>query len=315
MNAIEARIQMLHQYRPELTKPADFEGFWDRVQLEAAESVRYTRNLVDSPFLQAEVYKVVIEGAANTSLHAWYMLPSAQLDQPIPCVVIYHGYTGSKGEPEDHAAWLLMGYAVLAIDVRGQGGETGNGLPQLNGMTKGWITQGILDPETSYYRALAIDGLCAVRCAMDMPEIDPDKVFVFGASQGGGLVLLVSALEPRIRAAIAHIPNMCHMDLGMLQSVSSLSEAAEFVTRFPHFQKEVFQTLSYFDIMNLAHQISLPVHVSVGLKDTTCLPETVFAAYNRIASSQKSLEVHPFMGHSMPVGFHSAGHSFFSQWL
>ncbi|MGO4275277.1 acetylxylan esterase, partial [Paenibacillus sp. TAF58] len=58
-----------------------------------------------------------------------------------------------------------------------------------------------------------------------------------------------------------------------------------------------------------------PVHVTVGLKDTTCLPEAIFAAYNRIASSNKTIEVHPFMGHAMPPGFHAAGHTFFSQWL
>lgn len=315
MNAIETRIHSLKQYVPELTAPTDLEDFWDRVSQEEAESVRYSIEPVASPFLQAEVYKVVLEGAANTLVHAWYMLPSVQLRHPLPCIVSFHGYSDSKGQPENHAAWLLMGYAVLAIDIRGQGGETGNGLPQAYGMTKGWVTQGILDPESSYYRAVAIDGLRAVRCAMAMPEIDSESVFVFGGSQGGGLALLVSTLEPKLRAVIAHVPNMCHMDLGILQSVSSLTEAAEFVTRFPDRLDEVLRTLSYFDIMNLAHRITLPVHVTVGLKDTTCLPEAIFAAYNRIASVNKTIEVHPFMGHALPPGFHAAGHAFFSQWL
>ncbi|MGO4275247.1 acetylxylan esterase, partial [Paenibacillus sp. TAF58] len=73
--------------------------------------MRYTMEPAASPFLQAEVCKVVLEGAANTRVHAWYMLPSVQLRQPIPCIVTFHGYSGSKGQPEDHAAWLLMGYA------------------------------------------------------------------------------------------------------------------------------------------------------------------------------------------------------------
>ncbi|MEW9700963.1 acetylxylan esterase [Paenibacillus sp. SI8] len=315
MNAIENRLRTLHQYNPDVSPPADLTDFWDRACREAAESVRYTQERVESPLLQVEAYKIVIEGAANTALHAWYLLPPVQLRRPIPCIVTFHGYTGSKGRPEDHAAWLLMGYAVLAIDVRGQGGETGNGLSQEYGMTKGWITQGIRDPETAYYRAIAIDGMRAVQCAMTLPKIDPERIFVFGVSQGGGLALLVSAMEPRVRAVSAHVPNMCHMDLGLLQSVGSLTEAAEFVTRYPEHLNEVLGTLGYFDIMNLANRITLPVHVTVGLKDTICLPETIFAAYNRIISPNKSIEVHPFMGHSVPPGHHAAAHAFFSKWL
>jgi cephalosporin-C deacetylase len=315
MNAIESRLHTLQQYLPELTAPSDLGGFWERACGEASVKGRYTREQVNYPFLQVEVYKIILEGAANTPVHAWYLLPPIQLSRPIPCVVTFHGYTGSKGQPEDHAAWLLMGYAVLAIDVRGQGGETGNALSQEYGMTKGWMTQGILDPETAYYRAVTIDGLRAVRCAMEQPEIDPEKVLVFGVSQGGGLALLVSALEPRVRATVAHVPNMCHMDLGMLQSTGSLTEAAEFVTRFPDRLNDVLRTLSYFDIMNLADRITLPVRVTVGLKDTVCLPETIFAAYNRIVSSRKSIEAYPFMGHAVPPGFHRAAHTFFSELL
>ncbi|TYP76583.1 acetylxylan esterase [Paenibacillus methanolicus] len=315
MNAIESRIRSLEHYQPPLTAPGDLDVFWERARREAAEPIRYTQEPIQSPFQHAEVYKVVLEGAANTPLHAWYLLPPKPLRNPIPCIVIFHGYSASKGRPEDYAAWLLMGYAVFAIDVRGQGGETGNGLPQQFGMTKGWITQGILDPEHSYFRAAAIDAMRAVRCAMALPEIDADRVVAFGGSQGGGLALLASALEPNLRAAIAHVPNMCHMDFGMLHSVGSISEASEFAARFPDRLGQVLTTLSYFDIMNVAHWISLPVHVSVGLKDTTCLPETVFAAFNRIASTNKSIEAHPFMGHAMPPGFHAAGHAFFSRWM
>ncbi|MNH98274.1 Cephalosporin-C deacetylase [compost metagenome] len=171
-----------------------------------------------------EIYKIVYKGAANTRVHAWYMLPPIPIRLPISCIITFHGYSGSKGLPEDHSAWLLMGYAVLAVDIRGQGGETGNGLPQEYGMTKGWITQGILDPDNAYYRAAAIDGLRAVYCSMAQPELDPDRIFVF-------------------------------------------------------------------------------------------LPETIFAAYNYIASTNKSIEVYPFMGHALPPGFHRDAHIFFSKWL
>ncbi|MFC3799137.1 acetylxylan esterase [Cohnella sp. GCM10012308] len=314
MNAIQARIEALRQYTAPLTAPDDLEAFWARACREADASAAYSAiQPAASPFRQAQAFKVVYAGAADTPVHAWFLLPPDSLQQPAPCVVVFHGYSLSKGLPEEHAAWLLMGYAVLAVDVRGQGGDTGNGLPLEHGTAKGWITQGILDPERSYFRAIAIDALRAVRCAMAMPDVDPARVFAFGGSQGGGLALLAAALAPGLRAAIAHVPNMCHMDLGILQSVGSISEAADFATRFPGRLHDVLRTLSYFDIVNLADRIALPVHVTVGLKDTTCLPETIFAAYNRTASPDKSIEVHPFMGHAMPPGYYAAAHAFYSR--
>ena len=67
------------------------------------------------------------------------MVPAdKQSNKGLPCIVTFPGYTGDKGYPENYAAWLLLGYAVLAVDVRGQGGETGNQMPEAAGSAKGW---------------------------------------------------------------------------------------------------------------------------------------------------------------------------------
>ncbi|WP_256256544.1 acetylxylan esterase [Paenibacillus sp. BC26] len=42
----------------------------------------------------------------------------------------------------------------------------------------------------------------------------------------------------------------------------------------------------------------MPVFVSVGLKDLTTMPETIYAAYNRIASD-KRIVPSPFSGHTV----------------
>lgn len=262
--------------------------------------------------MDAPVYKLVFTGASDTPIHALYMLPPGRGEAPVPCVVIFHGYSGSKGCPEDYAAWAMMGYAVLAVDIRGQGGETGNTLPQDYGKTAGWVTQGILDPEACYYRAISIDGLRAVRCAREQPEVNPDQVFVVGTSQGGGLALVVSALDPRIKGTVAQVPNMCHMDYGLLYSTGSVTEAADFVTRMPQHLGAVLRTLSYFDVMNLAERIHMPIRVTAGLKDTVCMPQTIFAAYNKIPSADKAIQVFPFMGHAVEPGHRQAAHAFFS---
>jgi cephalosporin-C deacetylase len=299
MNVIEKRIAELKQYRPDHTTPGDIDLFWDKTLEEVqAKPVRAFKTPVETPYPHIDASRVTFEGMDDTPLHAWYLRPRFAGDQKLPCVVIFHGYTGGKGYPEDYASWLMLGFAVFAVDVRGQGGETGNRSDDPHGTVKGWVTQGILDKNTCYYKAITTDALRAVDWVAEQSDVDADKIAVCGASQGGGLALMVSALSHRPAITVADIPNMCHMDFGIMNSTSSLTEAAEFAHRFPEHLEQVLHTLSYFDVMNLAHRIRIPVMVSVGLKDTVCMPETVFAAYNRI-ESPKTIEIYPFTGHAV----------------
>ncbi len=303
-NAIEARIQDLERYNPSQTAEADLDEFWAKTLEEyAGQPLNGQREAVATPMSGMNVYLTTYEGADDTPLHAWYLTPKTEpgTDAQFPCIVHYHGYTGSKGMPEHFAHYILMGFAVLSIDVRGQGGDTGNRLDQSYGAVKGWLTPGILDRETAYYRAITLDAIRAVEWAAAQPETDSDRVFVIGGSQGGGLAMIVAALSPVPKAAVAHIPNMCHMDFGILNSNSSLSEAADFVSRHPEHLGAVLKTLSYFDNLNLAPRIKIPIMVSCGLKDPCCMPETVYAAYNRI-TSEKEIQVYPFDGHWVSDG-------------
>lgn len=304
-NAIEARIRDLEHYNPPMTAEKDLDGFWETVLAEyRSKPLNGDREAVSTPMSGMNVYRTTYEGADDTPLHAWYLTPKGNhnaQNEKFPCIVHYHGYGGSKGMPEHFAHYILMGFAVLTIDVRGQSGDTGSRLDQPYGAVKGWLTPGILNRETAYYRAITIDAIRGAEWAAEQPETDIDRVFVVGGSQGGGLALITAALSSVPRAVVAHIPNMCHMDFGILNSNSSLSEAAEFVSQHPEHLDAVLRTLSYFDNLNLAHRIDIPVMISCGLKDPCCMPETVYAAYNRIVSS-KEMRVYPFDGHWVSDG-------------
>ncbi|MCC3373409.1 alpha/beta fold hydrolase [Cohnella sp. REN36] len=299
-NAVTRRIADLERYLPELTLPREqIDAYWDDVLAKAADKpLRDRRTEVETPFPQLLAYRVEYEGFDDTRIHGWFLLPRSMAGQKLPCVVVFHGYTGSKGYPEDFAAFALMGVAVFAVDIRGQGGDTGNGLAQSYGMTRGWITQGILDKETCYYKAITLDALKALEWAAAQDEVDETRICVDGVSQGGGLAFISAALSPVPAIAVAHIPNMCHMDFGILNSTSSLSEAAEFVHRFPDRLETVLDTLSYFDNMNLAHRIRIPLFVTCGLKDMVTMPETIYAAFNRV-NAPKTIRPYPFSGHTV----------------
>jgi len=301
---IRRKMESLAAIQPVRTARDDYEAFWSSMMdIRAELGGKGARTEADPELPGVRAYRVKLDGWGGTPVRAWFLLPPPPASAPYPCLVIAHGYTGSKGDPEQYAAWLLRGYAVMAFDVRGQGGETGNRAGTDYGAVKGWITQGILDKDTCYYKAIVLDTLQAVDWAAAQPEVDPGRIAMMGVSQGGGLTLLAAAFHPRIAAAVADIPNMCQMDFGIFNSTGSLSEAAEFVNRHPEHLERVLATLSYFDAVNCADRIRCPILVSAGLKDMVCWPETIYAAYNGIASEQKTIVPFPFAGH-----FTAAGH-------
>ncbi|MDF2724779.1 MAG: acetyl xylan esterase [Paenibacillus sp.] len=297
MNAIQNRLAVLEAYMPDRYAPNDLDSFWEMTLAQFADKpLNDSRKLAEPLFPWMDVYDVRYEGFDDTPIAGWFLLPRMERGSKVPCIVTYYGYTGGRGYPERYAHWLMMGYAVFAVDVRGQKGDTGNRLASSHGMAKGWISQGILDKYNCYYRAVAIDSLKAVEWVSLQPEIDPGRIVVEGASQGGGIAMLTAALSDKPALAVAGVPNMCHMDFGLLNSTGSLTELSQFVNEFPDKLDAVLDTLGYFDMLNLAERIRIPVIITVGLKDTVCMPETIYAAYNRM-TCEKEIHPYPFMGH------------------
>ncbi|OME84095.1 acetylesterase [Paenibacillus sp. FSL A5-0031] len=301
MHAINRRKNDLLAYRPSVTMDVEeLNQYWENVLNSYAERpLDVKRQTVETPITTVRTERLTYKGGDDTPIHGLYIVPQQGLNgAKLPCVVIYQGYTGDKGLPERYAAWLLLGYAVFAVDARGQGGETGNLLTSDEGFVKGWVSQGITNTERSYYQAITMDAVRAVDTAALQDEVDESRIAVVGASQGGGLSLLAAALNSKVSAVVADIPNMCHMDFGLMNSTSSLTEIAQYIKRYPERLNAVLSTLAHFDLLNLAERIKAPVLMSVGWKDTVCMPETIYAVYNRIRSL-KQLNDYPFSGHEV----------------
>ncbi len=300
MNALQSKIQALQQYSAPTTSHEDLLSFWKHsIDSFNEKPLGAVKTLVQDNLFQMNTYKVSYLGFDNTPINGWFLVPSFPKQEKFPCVISFHGYLGQKGYPEEYAHWILMGFAVFAIDIRGQMGETGNGLNQTFGMSAGWITQGILEKEHSYYLAITVDCLRAIDWVLEQPEVDNSRIGLYGGSHGGGLALICSALSSNAAVTVAHVPNMCHMDFGIMASTGSLSELGPFISAYPDRLNDILTNLSYFDNLNLVHLIQKPILLSVSLKDTICLPETIFATYNRIGTDVKTLLIDPFLGHAV----------------
>jgi cephalosporin-C deacetylase len=293
----EARV-----YLPPLTVPADLGTFWKGTLARIGhETPSVTR--VDSGLVTVETYDVTFAGFDGDPVRAWLHLPAESLRSGVlPGVVQYQGYNGGRGLPHEHVFWASAGYAHLVVDTRGQGsgwttGATGD--PAGAGPAQpGFLTRGIEDPDTYYYRRVYADAVAALEMLRGHPLVDPARVAVAGGSQGGGISTSVAALAPSsVAAVLSDVPFLCDFRrAARIAQCDPYLELVRYLAAHRDRVEQAFTTLSYFDAAVLGRLASAPSLWSVALMDLTCPPSTVFAAYNWYAGP-KEIEVYEFNDH------------------
>lgn len=294
----------LRRYRRPQSVPADLTEFWTQTLDQAraaATAPRVTR--LASPLRVVETYDVTFGGFAGQPIKAWLTMPR-NADGPLPTVVEFIGYGGGRGRPHEWLMWPAAGYAHLVMDTRGQGsvwraGDTPDPDPDGAGpAVPGYLTRGVLDPRTYYYRRLFTDAVRAVESVPDLPGTDSGRVAVVGTSQGGGLALAAGSLAAdRVRAVVAKVPFLCDIRRAVtITDAAPYSELARFCRVHPDRATTALSTVDYVDAVNLVPRASAPALFSVALMDTVCPPSTVFGAFNEYGGA-KDIAVYEYDDH------------------
>jgi len=296
-------IEQLRTYLPPRIEPDDFDAFWKET-LEDSRNfpLEATFKPVDYFLRTVDTYDVTFNGYHGQPIKGWLLLPHERSGS-LPCVVEYIGYGSGRSNPYTWLLWSSLGYAHFVMDTRGQGGtwypgdtpdlEIDGGNPQY----PGFMTRGIFNPKTYYYRRVFVDGVRAIEAARSFPEINGQQIIVTGGSQGGGIALAVSGLENTISATMPDVPFLCNF-----RRATEVTDSMPYneIVQFCHVHRDkidvVFNTLSYFDGMNFAVRTKSKALFSVGLMDTICPPSTVFAAFNYYAGP-KQIKVWEFNNH------------------
>jgi cephalosporin-C deacetylase len=309
MPLVDMPLEDLKKYAGRNPRPEDFDAYWSRALAEM-KVVNPNVELVPSEFSVpfADCFDLYFSGVRGARIHAKYVRPKNS-SKPHPAVVQFHGYTGNAGDWSEKLIYASLGFSVISMDARGQGGlseDTGG----VQGTTfRGHIIRGLNDKEDNLlFRHIYLDAAQLAGIVMDLPEVDANRVGVTGWSQGGGLSLACSALEPRIKKLAPVYPflsdykRVWEMDLAK----DAYQELRDFFRNHDpqHFrEEEVFIKLGYIDNQYLASRIKGEVMMGVGLMDTICPPSSQFATYNKI-TAKKSLEIYPDFGHEGLPGFH-----------
>ena len=302
MPLFDMPLEDMQNYRPPLPEPADFDSFW-KSTLAAARSHDLNPRFepVDVGLRTLDVFDVSFAGFNGQPVKGWYMLPK-NARSPLPAVVEFIGYSGGRGYPTDWLAFPSAGFAYMVMDTRGQGsgwrrGDTADLPNGANPSLPGFMTQGILDPQTYFYRRLYTDAARAIDAIRSRGEIDPARIAVTGSSQGGGLSIAAAGLTPDLDACLPDVPFLSHFRRAVeITPDGPYPEIAGYLSVYRDRTDVVFNTLKYFDGLNFAARMTASAYYSVAVMDTICPPSTVYASYNHV-STEKDIKVYYFNNH------------------
>ena len=287
-------------YRGRREAPIDFDRFWQQQLADLPKSFGYT--LAEKNFGTGDIgcYNLKFDGTNNGKVYARCVFPKNSKNFPV--IFRFHGYMGQVPDWSALFSYVAMGYGVVAMDVRGQSGQSIDHGPFNGNTVKGHIVRGMIDgPDSLFYKDIYLDVYTLIEIVAGLPQTDENRFYSYGESQGGALSLIAAALNSRIKRCVTIYPFLS--DFKRVLELGNTSEAYDELFRYFKFhdpfhesEEKILSTLDYIDIKNFAHLIKCPVKFVTCLDDVVCYPSTQYAIYNRIDAKKEHFLL-PEYGH------------------
>ncbi len=127
--------------------------------------------------------------AEGVTLRGWHYLPS-KTKKKLPTIVMAHGFSATKEMYLDRfaEAFVDAGFGALVFDNRNFGASDGEPRQEI-------------DPweQVRDYRH-------AITYAQTLKEVDADRIGIWGSSYSGGHVIVVGAIDRRVKCVVGQVP-------------------------------------------------------------------------------------------------------------
>jgi len=274
-----------------VTRPQDFDAFWQETIQEMTGLPRDFQVTPD-PLRsneEAEIFQVRYRSLGGVRIFGWYGFPRGQ--GVYPAILLLPGYGSYDWPPR---AWARAGFAAFILQPRGHMGSDEDYCPGFPGL----VADGLEDRYQYSYRGVYADCWLAFQFLLNRPELDSKHIATTGRSQGGALALITAGLCPEVAAVAADVPFLTGIQTAFkLADGYAYAEIGDYLQVNPERAEAVWTTLSYFDVLNFAGQITCPVLLSLGLRDAQCPPVTGQALFETLPGSHKVLREYPNAGH------------------
>lgn len=281
--------------QPFTKEPKDFWQFWQQ-NLEEAKKfpLNYTKEYVkemSNSKVDAWRLKISLDRERH-SFYAYLLMPKGAKPGSCPVVLTPPG-AGVKPirDATTRRFYPESGFIRMALDIHGLNPTLSEEVfaeirAAFDNKGNAYLRQGLEDRNLYYMKHVYLGLVRCIDLLTSLSEWDGRNVIMQGGSQGGALALIGTALDSRVTLCVANHPALSDMAAG----------SANLTSGYPHFTKEsgaysdaCMKTLTYYDVVNFARHIKVPVYMTWGYNDNTCPPTTSYAVWNVLAGPKESL--------------------------
>ena len=281
------------QLTPYTTFPDDFVSFWDQAKLEASQCPMtiektfvpdYSSDRVDCYLIKLQAYQ--------KGQHVYGYLTMPKEPGRYPVVFSPPGAGIKPMNPLKHIFYAESGCIRFDMEIHGirpdLDAATYNDFSRAFGQgNNSYLVNGLEDRDSYYMKKVYLSCVRALDYLTTLPQWDGKNLIAQGGSQGGALALITTGLDSRITACAANHPALSDM------AGHQAGRAGGYPHLFTKFEgmdtPEKIETLKYYDVVNFARLIKVPVFMTWGYNDNVCPPTTSYIVYNTINSEKQSL--------------------------
>lgn len=280
--------------QPYTQLPSDFKEFWTKTLADAAQfPLTYTKEHVEKYSTdKIDCYLIRLQlNRQNQCIYGYLFYPKAEGKYPVVLCPPGAGIKTIK-DPMRHEYYAEEGCIRFEIEIHGLHPELDNDTfgeisRAFSSRENGYLVNGLDSRENYYMKRVYLACVRSIDLLVSLPEWDGKNVIVQGGSQGGALALITAGLDKRVTACVANHPALSDM----------AGYKAGRAGGYPHlFNKTVdmdtsekIKTLAYYDVVNFAKQITVPVYMTWGFNDNTCPPTTSYIVYNVLNCPKEAL--------------------------
>ena len=282
--------------RPMTDMPEDFAAFWERAKAENAKipmdprverAEQWCTDKVDVYYVRLQSFR------KDNYVYGYVSVPKSK--GPHPAVLYVPGAGVAKTKPSTYMAekgviTMTLGIHGIPLDMPDENYDI-----LKNGALYNYQFVNLDNRDQYYYKRVFMGCIRAIDYLFTRPEFDGERLMVSGGSQGGGLSIVTTALDPRVKYFVCFYPALCdHM--GYLYDRAG---------GWPHMfdrTRAYFRTAErslnsrYYDAANFARLIRVPGFFSWGYNDLSCPITSMYSAYN-VVTAPKELVLELRNGH------------------
>ncbi len=282
--------------RPMTDMPEDFAAFWERAKAENAKipmdprverAEQWCTDKVDVYYVRLQSFR------KDNYVYGYVSVPKSK--GPHPAVLYVPGAGVSKTKPSTYMAekgviTMTLGIHGIPLDMPDENYDI-----LKNGALYNYQFVNLDNRDQYYYKRVFMGCIRAIDYLFTRPEFDGERLMVSGGSQGGGLSIVTTALDPRVKYFVCFYPALCdHM--GYLYDRAGGWPHMFDRTRAYFRTAERILNSRYYDAANFARLIRVPGFFSWGYNDLSCPITSMYSAYN-VVTAPKELVLELRNGH------------------